>query len=561
MKRRNYFSMKTLLALMVPVFLISCEENEVPIVAQFSTEKTSYYTDEEIVFTNTSTGGTGELTYTWDFGNEQTSTEKEPVMSYQTPGLYVVKLTASDGKSSAITQKTLFIELAPEPDKGVIELKWIGQQYLNDIRSVSPAVDNDGNILMTSEDHILRKFSKTDGAQLWSFDLWNTADGVLPEGNTLSSPSIDTDGTIYVGSGNTSNKVGRFYAINSNGTKKWLISADLTNGFWNSAGGTPTPRIQYLTAAVGANSVFIGNTGTTGSVLAINKANGTRRGYVTNAAGTGGPTGGVSTGVLLTKSNNLVWYGGTYGLFMASATSLEAGITPYSWDLWLNPSENRAEQSVAASMAISADGTIYGLASFNANAFGGPSAFAVNQDGTVKWKTSLNCGVLDQGGVVVDKDDKVYVTMKATLGESNGGVAALNGQTGEIIWKYAIPEDVTGTPAIDQTGNIHFATDKGNYYIIKNDGSADPVIVKQDLTALIIDSESTYASGWVRGKAKCWSSPVITENGTIYVGITNTETRSKSLLLALKHQNVTGLQEGAPWPMKAQNRRHTNVQP
>lgn len=147
------------------------------------------------------------------------------------------------------------------------------------------------------------------------------------------------------------------------------------------------------------------------------------------------------------------------------------------------------------------------------------------------------------------------------MGESNGGIIALNGETGAIKWKFAIPEDVTGTAAIDQAGNVHFGTDKGNYYIIKSDGSEDPVIVKQDLTALILESGSTYAGGWVQGKAKCWSSPVIADDGTIYIGITNMETRSKSLLLALKHQNVTGLQAGAPWPMKAQNRRHTNVQP
>lgn len=560
MKRRNYFSMKTLLALMVPVFLISCEENEVPIVAQFSTEKSTYFTDEEILFTNTSTGGSGELTYTWDLGNGQTSTEKDPVTSYQSTGLYIVKLTASDGKSSAVTQKTLFIELAPEPDKGVLELKWIGQQYLGDIRSVSPAVDNEGNVLMASDDHTLRKFSKSDGSVIWSFDLWNRADGELPEGNTLSSPSIDTDGTTYIGSGTTANKIGRFYAVTSSGTKKWLIAGDINNGFWNK-GAVPLPSIKHLTAAIGMNSVFIGNTGSAGSVLAINKVDGIRKGYLTNAAGNGGPAGGVSSGVLLTKANNLVWYGGIYGLFLAPAANLEAGVTTWSWELWLNPAENRAEQSVGASMAIGSDGTIYGLASFNSNVFGGPSAFAVNQDGTVKWKTSLNCGVLDQGGVAIDKDETVYVTVKSTLGESNGGIVALNGQTGAIKWKYAIPEDVTGTVAIDQAGNVHFGTDKGNYFIIKNDGSEDPVIVKQDLTALILESESTYATGWVQGKAKCWSSPVIADDGTIYIGITNMETRSKSLLLALKHQNVTGLQTGAPWPMKAQNRRHTNVQP
>lgn len=357
MKRRNYLKQKTLLALLAPVLLLSCEEKEVPIVAQFSTEKSTYYTDEEVVFTNTSTGGSGELTFTWDLGNGQTSTEKNPVTSYQTAGIFVVKLTAGDGKSSAVTQKTLQIEVAPEPDKGIIELKWIGQQYLGDIRSVSPGVDNEGNVLMASDDHTLRKFSKSDGSVIWSFDLWNSADGELPEGNTLSSPSIDTDGTVYIGTGSSGGK-GRFYAINSSGAKKWLISNDINNGFWNK-GVVATPTIRHLNAAIGTNSIFIGNTGSTGSVLAISKADGVRRGYLTNAVGNGGPAGGVSTGVLLTKANNLVWYGGIYGLFLAPAANLEAGVTTWSWELWLNPAEQRTEQPVGASMAIGSDGAIY----------------------------------------------------------------------------------------------------------------------------------------------------------------------------------------------------------
>lgn len=559
--KKTIYLLNAIVLLAVSLLAFSCDPDDAtPIVAQFSTEKMTYYTDEEIQLTNTSIGGSGPLSYLWDFGNETSSTEVNPIVVYEEAGIYTIKLTASDGKTSVITQKNIQIENAPEPDKGEIELKWVGKQYLNDIRSVSPAVDNDGNVIMTSDDHILRKFSKTDGSVMWSFDMWNATDGVSPEGSTHGSPSIDTDGTIFIGTGSTSGKIARFYAVSSTGSKKWVIAGDANTGFWNK-GAASTPRIMQLAAAINQNSVFAGNTGSTGSVLALDKTTGARKGYVTDVAGTGGPAGGVTTGVLLTKSNKLVWYGGIYGLYTASATALELGAASFDWSLYLNPVEQRTEQQVGASMAIGSDGTIYGIGSFNSNVFGGPSAFAVNQDGTQKWKTSLDCGQLDQGGVVIDKNETVYVSVKTVLGESNGGVIALDAETGTIKWRFAIAEDVSGTPAIDQAGNIHFATDKGNYYIIKSDGSPDPVIVKSDLTTLIIESGSPYATGWVQSMAKCWSSPVIDDDGSIYIGITNTETRSRSLLLALTHKNVTGLQSDAPWPMRAQNRRHTNVQP
>ncbi|GHT11570.1 hypothetical protein AGMMS4956_04800 [Bacteroidia bacterium] len=43
--------------------------------------------------------------------------------------------------------------------------------------------------------------------------------------------------------------------------------------------------------------------------------------------------------------------------------------------------------------------------------------------------------------------------------------AATFAADGAILWTYGIPENVSGVPAIDQAGNIHFGTDAGNYYI------------------------------------------------------------------------------------------------
>ncbi|KAK6020437.1 PKD domain protein, partial [Ostertagia ostertagi] len=55
-------------------------------------------------------GGPGNISYTWDFGNSQTSTAQNPVTTYPGPGTYTVQLNAqSDLGCSGSKQKTITI--------------------------------------------------------------------------------------------------------------------------------------------------------------------------------------------------------------------------------------------------------------------------------------------------------------------------------------------------------------------------------------------------------------------------------------------------------------------
>lgn len=57
-----------------------------------------------IHFSNTSEGDV-ELSYKWDFGDGNTSTEVDPSHTYETPGLFAVKLTARGCKSESVSSK------------------------------------------------------------------------------------------------------------------------------------------------------------------------------------------------------------------------------------------------------------------------------------------------------------------------------------------------------------------------------------------------------------------------------------------------------------------------
>ncbi len=64
----------------------------------------SFTTDDlKVNFTNSSTGGFGNVTYTWDFGDGSTSSEQSPSHTYSSPGTYTVKLTITDAQSNTDT--------------------------------------------------------------------------------------------------------------------------------------------------------------------------------------------------------------------------------------------------------------------------------------------------------------------------------------------------------------------------------------------------------------------------------------------------------------------------
>jgi PKD repeat protein len=87
------------LMLLLPGFILSgCETYELgnppaSTVADFTYEVSNNgYAPCTVTFTNTSLNAAG---YSWDFGNGQTSNEANPVISFDTPGLYTVTLTCT----------------------------------------------------------------------------------------------------------------------------------------------------------------------------------------------------------------------------------------------------------------------------------------------------------------------------------------------------------------------------------------------------------------------------------------------------------------------------------
>ncbi|HRU18555.1 MAG TPA: PKD domain-containing protein [Bacteroidia bacterium] len=108
MNRKNYF--KTLMLIVVILFNGCKKDNDSPKVApvaSFSYSGASVPAPATVTFTNNSTNATS---YAWDFGDNGTSTEKDPQHTYTAGGVYAVQLTATGpGGTNSIT-KTVNIQ-------------------------------------------------------------------------------------------------------------------------------------------------------------------------------------------------------------------------------------------------------------------------------------------------------------------------------------------------------------------------------------------------------------------------------------------------------------------
>lgn len=80
-------------------------EVEFPATPNFSTPNMTHCISDEVTFSNTSVGPMG-MTYTWDFGDGQTSTLKNPTHSYSENGDYEVCLTVTTPSGCARTKCT-----------------------------------------------------------------------------------------------------------------------------------------------------------------------------------------------------------------------------------------------------------------------------------------------------------------------------------------------------------------------------------------------------------------------------------------------------------------------
>ena len=83
-----------------------------PAIPNFSANRIQSCADTSIQFTNLTTPATG-LNYTWEFGDNTSSNAKDPVHVYRSPGVYTVRLTATNNGCAQGVTKAQYITVEP----------------------------------------------------------------------------------------------------------------------------------------------------------------------------------------------------------------------------------------------------------------------------------------------------------------------------------------------------------------------------------------------------------------------------------------------------------------
>lgn len=431
-------------------------------------------------------------------------------------------------------------------------LLWTSSTPTGEFYSNTPAVSPNGKYLyVLSNDYKLHCYDVANGQEQWVYDT-SLLEGFTPTA-TYSTPSVDTDGTIYIAVANTD---GRLFAINPDGTLKWVTLKDAEKGFWNK-GVVANAGMRYGSPFFDDQYVYCGNGGATGSMVAFDKATGYRVGFLTDASGNNGPAGGIIQGPMINSDGMIYAMGSIYGMFGVHKNNMKYDntFTPFAWQKLrtdLNTVGGGYTSGNQGSMAIDADGNAVVCLYTKNNK---QTVICVKPDGSIKWVASIDATEKqDQGGVVIAADGTIYVALKNGVGKP-GGIAAVD-KNGTLKWRYEIAESVSGTPAVDKNGNIIFGTESGNIYIIDADKKQ---LDKIDVAAMIVGSDASFASEWDAGKAKIWCSPVIGINGIVYIGVNNTKNNKQNCVVALQSEHITGV-SSMGWPMRGKGAQHSNRQ-
>ena len=320
------------------------------------------------------------------------------------------------------------------------------------------------------------------GNQNWQFNTFSSIN---------SSPALAADGTIYVGSDSTN-----FYALNPDGTQKWLLDR---NGAWYSPTVAPSGRI-YVGSGSPENRLFAINPDTgaviwtfpTGGAVTTKPAVssdgsaiyfGSDDGYVYAVNSSGAQLWRFNTGSAvksspaLSNSGNFVYFGTGLGIFYARRA--DNGVFVWS----NNPFPFNAFQS---SPVVGPDGTVYvGNDNGRLYAFNGST-------GVEKWNAFPNVGFDIQSSPAVSNDGSVVY-----VGSFDDNLYAFNTSVGSEKWRFTTGNDIRGPIAVDTNDHIYFGSNDNRVYALYFDGT---------------EKWRFLTNGEIRVK------PAVKADGSVYVG-------------------------------------------
>jgi outer membrane protein assembly factor BamB len=280
----------------------------------------------------------------------------------------------------------------------------------------TPVIDSDGTIYCKGAYNALDRYLYAiypNGTEKWKFKT----DGLI----LGSSPAIDEDGTIYVGSWDH-----YLYAINPNGSLKWKYLANDAN-------------IASSPAIADDGTIYFGtlwSLGDGGKIHAVNPSGIEKWRYQTGDAVSSAPAIG-NDGTIYIGSSDTYFY----------------ALYPDGTLKW----RFKTGDQVKGPPSIASDGTIY-IGSWD------DYLYALYPNGTIKWKCNIGTGT--ETNPSITSDGTIYV------GSYDGHLYAVY-PNGTMKWSFAVIGNIhQSSPAISADGTIYFGTDDSGYiYAVNPDGA------------------------------------------------------------------------------------------
>jgi large repetitive protein len=295
----------------------------------------------------------------------------------------------------------------------------------------SPVIDTDGTVYVGSNDNYFYAI-KPDGTLKWRFQTGNFV---------YSTPAIGKDGTIYVGS-----NLGYLYAIKPDGTLKWKYL---------------TGNSVYSSPAIGMDGIVF--FGSTDKYLYAMQQDGTLKWkYLTGSYIYSSPAIGLDGTVYIGCRDHYLYAIKSDGIL--------------KWKYQTN------DEIADSSPAIGIDGTVY-------VGNDGYYIYAIKSDGTLKWKYPTGAGIRSSPAIGID--GTVYI------GSNDQNIYAMN-TDGTLKWKYKTNGGISSSPTIGTDGTVYIGSWDHYLYAIKSEG----ILKWKYLTSEGIEH----------------SSPAIGADGSMYVG-------------------------------------------
>ena len=430
----------------------------------------------------------------WRSANQGGGTAHTTTIVTLTPATtYYFYIVASDsiGNTATSTEQSFPTKSPPPSDAGTTKWQFQASKPI----AGHTAIATDDTVYVSVWDCKLYALDK-NGNQKWIFAAPTQNSCV----NRFTSPSVGLDGTVYAGLAHSvSEPAVGLYAINPDGTQKWLFSVSSS---------------IFSPIIIGSDTVYaIDNTA--------------KKLYAISFAGTQKWVYQSSTAYLYQPVL------GPNGTIYVRLTSGIMALNPDGTQKWI------FEPGIYfGDMAVDANGVIY--------AGGGAKLYAINHDGTEKWSVPL-VGSL-KGRPAIGQDGTLYITAQAYSSEVNYYALTVHAfrADGSLQWQFSIGAgEYSDGLAIGSDGVIYVPAElyfRGGTPV--NEGRIFALNPNGTQKWLFNTGQTTNPTGI----ALSTGVPAIGSDGTLYAGINLS-------VYAIKSDSA-GL-ANSPWPRIYQNNQNT----